>query len=117
MPYGGTGDDPAQCIKLTNSTQGLERRGEWVRHQRTIMRASPDTHLLSYLNLTLILFSAFCALSSSSSSFCDLQEQVPRYKSFHKAGDFVLGGLLPMHEQGLYYEDFTTKQPDPNCWE
>ena len=82
------------------------------------MRASLDTHLLSYLNLTLILFSSFSVLSSSSSSFCELQEQL-HFNSFHKAGDFVLGGLFPIHNTDDFLDlTFTSKTPlDPNCTE
>ena len=78
------------------------------------MRASLDTHLLSYLNLTLILLSSFSALSSSSSSFCELQEQV-HFNSFHKAGDFVLGGLIPIHNDYYFLELNFTSNLDPNC--
>ena len=79
------------------------------------MRASRelDKHLLSYCNLALILLSSFSALSSSSPSFCELQEPLPHFHSYHKAGDFVLGGLFPL-SPGFHFpeEDFTTKDPD-----
>ena len=81
------------------------------------MRASLDTHLLSYLNLTLILFSSFSAQSSSASSSCELQVPL-NLNRFHKAGDFVLGGLFPIHTGEIYPEvNFTSKQLEQDCWE
>ena len=102
-----------QCIKLNNWTKDLEKVG--VRQRRTVMRVSPDTHQLSYLNLTLILFSSFSALSSSSSPSCELQ--VPFILNrFHKAGDVVLGGLFPIHTVYIPPEvNFTSKKLHPNC--
>ena len=81
------------------------------------MRASLDTHLLSYLNLTLILFSSFSALSSSASSSCELQVPL-NLNRFHKAGDFVLGGLFSIHVGTIDPEvNFTSKKLEQDCWE
>ena len=78
------------------------------------MRASLHTCLLPYLNFTLIVFSLFSALSSSASSSCQLQQRL-RINSFHMAGDFVLGGLFPIHQDGDLVEvNFTSKQLDLN---
>ena len=81
------------------------------------MRGSLDTHLLSYLNLTLIFVFSFSTLSSSASSSCELQ--VPfNLNRFHKAGDFVLGGLFPIHTGEIYPEvNFTSEQLEQDCWE
>ena len=82
------------------------------------MRASLDTHLLPCLYFTLILFSSFSALSSSASSTCQLQERF-QVNSFHKAGDFVLGGLFHMHSDPVYSPEvnFVTNKLDWNCIE
>ena len=80
------------------------------------MRASPDTHLLSYMYLTLILFSSFSALSSSPSSSCELQEHF-NLNRIYKAGDFVLGGLFYIHFYSVFPElSFTSKQEELTCY-
>ena len=79
------------------------------------MRASLDTHLLSCLKLTLILFSSFSvSLSSSSSSSCELQAQF-NLNRMYKDGDFVLGGLLPFHYTRVYPERSFTSKQEPTC--
>ena len=79
------------------------------------MRASLDIHLLSYLYLTLILFSSLSALSSSPSSSCELQAQF-NLSRMYKAGDVVLGGVFPFYHQPVYHESsFTSKPQYPTC--
>ena len=76
------------------------------------MRAPLDTHLLSYLNLTLILFSSFSVSLSSSS--CELLAQF-KLNRMYKDGDFVLGGLLSFHHTHVYPELSFTSKPEPTC--
>ena len=79
------------------------------------MSSSLDTHLLSYMYLTLILFCSFSALSSSSSS-CELQAPF-RLNRFYKAGELVLGGLFPVHFSSVFPEQsFTSQQKEPSCY-
>ena len=79
------------------------------------MRASLDTHLLSYLYL--ILLSSFYPLSSSASFSCELQEQL-NLNRFYKAGDLVLGGLFYIHYSSVLPElSFTSKQQEPTCYQ
>ena len=80
------------------------------------MRVSLDTHLLSFMYLTLILFSSFSALSSSPSSSCELQAQF-KFNRIYKAGDFILGGLFEIHFSSVFPElSFTSKPQDPTCF-
>ena len=79
------------------------------------MRASLDTHLLSYMYLNLILFSSFSVSLSSSHLFsCELQAQF-NLNRMYKDGDFVLGGLTPFHYTSVYPDlSFRSKQ-EPTC--
>ena len=78
------------------------------------MRASLDTHLLSYMYLTLMLFSSFSVMSSSPSSFCELQAQF-NLNRMYKDGDFVLGGLKAFHKTRVYPEPSFASKQEPSC--
>ena len=105
MPYEDTGDTTLS-IKH-NWTKGGVRRA--------VMRASLDTHLLSYLHLTVILFSSFSgSLSSSPSSSCELQAKF-NLNRMYKDGDFVLGGVFPVRRPVYPESNFTSKPREPTC--
>ena len=61
-----------------------------------------------------VLFSSLSPLSSSSPS-CALQAQF-RLNRMYKAGDVLLGGLVPNHFSSVFPErTFTSKDQDPTC--
>ena len=108
VPYDDRGDTTLS-IKHSDWTKG------GVRQRRAVMRPSLDIHLLSYLYLTLILFSSFSALSSSPSS-CELQAQF-NLNRIYKEGDFVLGGLFYITLYPVFPElSFNSKPQDPTCY-
>ena len=75
-----------------------------------------DTHLLSYLYLTLILFSALSSSPSSSSSSCESQAPFDLNR-FSKAGDVILGGLFPINFEYFQPELHFTSKPKPlHCY-